>query len=275
MTYFLPGTGSITDECRQDLKMARGMGVEVLQKASKIPGHCANCGGAAYLVFGFCFAKPTPERMAAWQDGQARRAVEVRMYPCPVCNAAASGDGRVSALLQACGVDGEFKLDFIAADAGKEDAYKAGLSILAKTPAPSGWFTFHGPYGVGKSGVLKSLVLGLCHAGVEARYTRAVDIIAEIHSTFGNKTNSEEGIIKGYGAYQFLAIDEVDRTGASDWEQSRIMAVLDDRYNSRYKTCTAIATNKAPEQLSAQLGYLANRMTDGLIIKVGGVCLRG
>lgn len=279
MTFNLAGT-LISDEARADLRMAKATGQEVIQRWIDAPaGECSNCGGTKVLCFWYYPVKKRDEErvyLHTLVDNELHT-VEVRVYSCPVC--AADSPTRHEMAWQTSGLEPTergWRLDYFEGMAHKDQALGAARDLLALTPAPCGWLTLHGDYGMGKSGILKSMVAQFILAGVPAAYVRAADILTELRSSYGDDSKKSEGdLLARFAGYQFLAVDEVDRASSTDWARSTLFALLDRRYNARTTKATALALNVAPTRLPAELGYLASRMTDGLRIPVGGQSLRG
>lgn len=201
-------------------------------------------------------------------------------FNCPVCND--DSQARLEFLWQLSGLHSDecdWHIDFVAGLDGKESALATARELLAMTPAPSGWYSLLGSYGVGKTGILKSLVAGFVRAGVEARYVRAEDILTEIRATFDGDTDggNEFEIIRKYSRIRVLAVDEVgtDRMSSTQWAQAKLMSVFDNRYSLRDHIATILATNETPESLSTVYGYLASRMKDGRRVVMTGCDLRG
>jgi DNA replication protein DnaC len=276
MTANIAGIGLVTDECLSDLRIAKSLKWEVVRKVTTSGGECVNCGDMGIFWFGFIPGQTGREhhRVTWYVDGQPQ-ILESRVYPCPMCNKGEAVD-RASALWNMSGLSADefgFRLDWLKGK-GKDNAIEAANSLLSQVPHPCGWATFYGDFGVGKSGILKSLTAAFIRAGIQAQYCRAGDILSDIRATF-NGQGQEEQIMAQYRSYAFLAVDEVDRISNSDWAQATLMMILDDRYNRRHRSCTAIATNLQPEKLPASFGYLSDRMLDGMRIPVGGDKLRG
>ncbi len=179
-------------------------------------------------------------------------------------------------MLKSSGVpDHEWGWDihYIKSKPGKEIAYKSACEILAQSPMPTGFHLLYGDYGMGKSGLMKSLVVSLVKAGVPAIYVSAADILIQIKSTYNNKApETEIDILSNYIDIRFLAIDEVDIIGNTDWSLTTLRTLVDKRYEGRPINCTMLGTNRPPDQLWP---YLASRCEDGYRIPIGGESLRG
>ena len=157
-------------------------------------------------------------------------------------------------------------------------ALNSARVILSGVPMPTGWLLLYGGYGVGKSGILKSMTAAMCRAGVPARYVNAMDIVLEIQNGFNSndRDSTALAIINRYTRFQFLAVDEIDRVNTSQWTLSILFKLFDERYNRRTLYATALATNRTPEHLRDDTwGYFENRTRDGLRVLVGGDTLRG
>jgi DNA replication protein DnaC len=203
-----------------------------------------------------------------------------RAWLCPVCGAQSQAE-RNSLLFERSGLianERDWHLDYIADMAEKETALASALGMLAGVPTPSGWLLFYGSYGVGKSGILKSLTAAMCRAGVGGRYVNAMDIVLEIQAGFNLRDRDEtaRAIIDRYAKSPFLAVDEIDRVNTSQWTMSILFKLFDERYNLRHLLATALATNRTPESLRDDAwSYFESRTRDGTRVRVGGAQLRG
>lgn len=249
-------------------------------------GACPNCLGMENVMLRFVKAGPyqnapatnRPETSTWLADpftpGWYR--VESRFYPCPACTDPRS---RIEYLFSKSGLERgerEWRIDFIDGMDSKVQALVKARDILAMVPRPTGWVIFHGPYGRGKSGLLKAIVAQCIIAGTPATYLRAADLLREVRSSYSEETSlSENDIVERYGACQLLAIDEIDRISSTAWAMSTLMAVMDMRYNRRETHCTLMATNSDPDNMPAGFEYLASRMKDGDRTPIGGKDLRG
>lgn len=239
-------------------------------------GECANCGGGGIIVLTTTSQYPTKSLVGniTCIDDQWFGGVENTSYPCPICMETPD----MSVLFQDSGLsmdESYWELAYIEGMAGKENALTEARNLLSGTPRPTGLYTFFGDYGTGKTGILKSVTSAFIKAYVKARYVRANDFLTEVKASFTDDSISEESIIATYSRYQFLAIDEVDRISNTEWARATTFTLLDQRYNARNFTATAMATNKFPDKMGGDWGYLMSRMLDGVRVPVGGETLRG
>lgn len=238
---------------------------------------CANCGGIGHMYYwnitGGAY-RTHPGRNATYVEGEGWYAGELVGEPCPVCN----GDEQTEFLRRVCGLEGadlEIRLDNFKALPGKDEARTHAGFLLSQTPAPTGFVTLYGDYGVGKTTLLKALVNGFRLAGVVARYARMTDILDEVRATFGNDAkNAAAEVVRLHRDIRVLCVDEVDRVYLTDWAVNVMFALLDDRYTTMGKRLTVMATNSAPDELDPKLEYLASRMQAGVITQVGGADVR-
>lgn len=164
---------------------------------------------------------------------------------------------------------------FIEGLAGKAIALDIAQDLLSELPDPNGLYIFYGSHGMGKSGLLCSIVANCFRAGISARYARAEEILRELRSTFSNDSDvSEYELFQKYGHYQVLAIDEVDRVSDTRWSRSALFSLLDMRYNLRNQLATLLAMNCNPEEMPAGFEYLQSRMMDGQRVEMSGRDLR-
>ena len=257
----------VDDSCYSRLLAARlqGKALTFCNEGDSYPFTCRNCFGLGTLTF----------------RASSRGKTEYIQTACPVCDPELESD-RVNYLLSQSGLQPEeygWKVDYLAQAVGKDRALTTARQLIAAAPQPQGWVSLFGPYGVGKSGLMKATVAALCRLGVPALYRRADDILSEAKAIFSDdpaaQDASERAIKARYGRYPFLAIDEVDRIADTAWSRAFLFAILDERYNVRQKLATMIATNMLPGQLALHFGYLEDRMKDGQRIILAGASLRG
>lgn len=284
MSFTLMDGTVIGEDARGALRAARSADQEVILRVARLPanGGCTNCGGLGVLWFAFLRgpgSKSPGARPGVPQlyDNGLWRDFDGQVFDCPVCNE--NGRDRLLRLWEGSGLtipERAWRPDYLNGRLGKAEAVAAAHELLASCPKPVGWVSFFGEYGVGKSGLLKSLVAACVRAGVSARYVRGADILSETRSTYDDKSaESERALVLRYGRYQFLAVDEVDRVSGTEWARSTLFTLLDDRYTRRDAVATAIATNAEPGGMGELWGYLESRMKDGARVIVGGDDLRG
>ncbi len=257
----------VDDSCYSRLLAARlqGKALTFCNEGDSYTFTCRNCFGLGTLTF----------------RASSRGKEAYIQTACPVCDPELESD-RVNYLLSLSGLQPEeygWTVDYLAETAGRDRALATAQQLIAAAPQPKGWVSLFGPYGVGKSGLMKATVAALCRLGVPALYRRADDILSEAKAIFSDdpaaQDASERAIKARYGRYPFLAIDEVDRIADTAWSRAFLFAILDERYNVRKKQATMIATNMLPGQLSLHFGYLEDRMKDGQRIVLAGASLRG
>lgn len=240
---------------------------------------CSNCNGNGKILLARVLGGPIADARSGYtwlKDGYYR--VDYTFYPCPLCQKEEAAIDIAEKLLEESGLLPEeraWSLDYLE-DKGKDSALKLVRHYMS-SGVPRGFLWLFGDYGVGKSGILKSLTAMYCYLGVKAMYRRAVDIVSEAQATFGARepdADSADWLKYRYSRYAFLAIDEIDRISRGDWTQSFVFSLMDERYNRRKSIGTALASNRNLEQMP-EFGYLADRLRDGLRVSVGGAKLRG
>lgn len=277
---------SLPAEARVLLSAAKAENHKIIQRTLEHPprGSCPNCGGLHYLWFDVVKRGPykilpgfnyKEGERATWLEN-AWYVVQHKIVECPMCNDPRIKRDYLSRKSGLVSEERDWKITFIENMEGKEAGLARAKALLAEIPYPKGWITLYGDNGVGKSGLLKAIVAQCITAGVEARYTRASDILAEIRTAYEEQTDlTEAEIMDRLTDIQVLAVDEVDRISSTAWAQSTLMNIMDRRYNKRASEATVLATNLDPEKLPGELSYLASRMRDGDRIPVGGKDLRG
>lgn len=247
---------------------------------------CQNCGGygiiMVYVIDGGPYKQPngkvkwldfpeTPDQ-SGWYSGRLETA------PCPVCR----GGQMDTWLRQNCGLSGndlEISLSTFSTRgeySAKKPALELARTLLAMNHEPSGFITFFGGYGVGKSHLLKGLVNGFRQIRVLARYSTMADLLADIRERFGDDTGirAVEDAIDDLRRARVLCLDEIDRVNMTGWAKETMFRLLNARYEERDRLLTVMATNLAPDEMPAEIGYLKSRFTAGVICEVAGPDVR-
>lgn len=283
MTYTTRDGIIISDAMRAAI--VAGQEAKQTLRLSTVPGiggeTCPNCGGAGYLYLDILTMPtmyPAQGYPISWHEGRWWKVSKLG-YACPVCSAENSAQ-RIALLLANSGLmenEQDWHLDYLDGK-GKEEALDAAQLILSYSPSPHGWLLLYGSYGMGKSGILRSMTAAFCRVGVAARYINAIDIITEIQAGFNtyDRDQTAQTILHRYSSFPFLAVDEIDRVSTTQWTLSILFKLFDERYNKRQVLATAMATNRTPERLRDDTwSYFESRTRDGARIQVGGQELRG
>lgn len=245
---------------------------------------CQNCGGSGrmfvYTWTGGPYRQPNGGKVkwlegdgivSGWYQG------ETHVAPCPRCNAEAWREY----LRANCGLKGDdlnVSVETFKASGpllfAKEPALLTARSLLSMNTSPSGFVTFWGEPGRGKSHLLKGLVNGFRGLGVFAQYINGADMIADIISRFSDERGgiAVEAVIRQYRNVRVLAIDELDQVSLSTWTKQTLHRLLDTRYEDE-SLLTVMAMKSSPEQLPVELDYLASRMKPGAV-EIGGPDMR-
>lgn len=238
-------------------------------------GSCPNCNGGGNVIVTMTpqSAMKSPVGVVSYINDECYRATNTA-YPCPICMSTPN----LQDLIDDSGLTFEelyWSIDYIDGMPGKENALSVARSILEQSPTPAGLYTFFGDYGVGKTGLIKSMTAALVNSYIKSKYLRGSDFLVEVKGSFSDKDTSEASITNKYSRYQFLAIDEVDRVSDTEWSRSLMFSLLDRRYEARNRVCTVLVTNRFPDKMGEHWGYLMSRMLDGIRVPVGGSSLRG
>jgi DNA replication protein DnaC len=242
---------------------------------------CLNCSGEKVVTFTICEKKSSNQPLffepcKYYSDGW-HKIFETLVFPCPVCTDADAYRERLKRLLfERSGLlpeERDWKISYISDIPGKQAALEYANKILSAMPTPGDLYLLYGEPGMGKTGILKSLVAQYIAANVPAKYMTAAAVLRTIKSTYTQSSEiSEEEAIENLDSFPLLCIDEVDVIGNSDWSQSSLREVIDRRYAQRFNKATIFASNAHPNQLWS---YFSSRLDDGYKIPVTGKSLRG
>ena len=241
---------------------------------------CRNCGGSGFMYAFYAIdngsaAIPRSYEMTVkyisglWYQGYNRA------EPCPVCRV----NYKERQLVDICGLHGpelDISIDDLKPITGKTNAIKTARLLIQHNPQyVTGFVTFYGSFGVGKTYMTKAIINHFRLAGVMSVYARMADILAEVRATFGDNTRgATEYLIDQYRGYKVLAVDEIDRIKLTEWAAEIVFRLMDARYEARNEILTVICTNSNPFEPAPEWAYLASRMTGGTAVEVGGVDMR-
>lgn len=123
-----------------------------------------------------------------------------------------------------------------------------------------------GGVGCGKTGFAIGALYELHAAGVgRLHYTSTSALIDAL------KPGGEEGVLTTAQRAECLALDDLGTTRGTDWEQDRLYALLNARYEEQVPTI--ITTNVALPDLAASVGErIVSRLVEGcVVIALGGI----
>jgi DNA replication protein DnaC len=141
----------------------------------------------------------------------------------------------------------------------------AKKTIQAALERGYGWVYLYGGYGTAKTTMLRVAVAESLRAGLDATYTRMVDMLDEIRAAYDHNKPQEEATrrIRRWMELPVLALDEIEKTQETGFIVERRFQILDHRYEAATRQragVTLIAGNVAPEKLGGALG---SRIADG------------
>jgi len=289
MTHVLSGV-TVPDEMYREGKSHQAGGGTALLCLFADYSDCSNCGGAKSigltLLYGEGSRFPFSKAVGHFHEGLWYRST-LKSWPCPVCQSGSHQD-IADSCLAGSGLDSveyDWRVSFAAGVPEKQAAVDAVNAMLADTAQPCGWIFLYGDNGMGKSGLLKSAAAAMCHIGVGAHYTTAVNILNDAYDLIArNRRGDDEAetmkqLISRYARYQLLAVDELgtDRVADTQFAQSALFGILDARYAARERRATLLASNQTPQMMAANIRwrYFESRTQDGLRIRIGGKSLRG
>lgn len=151
----------------------------------------------------------------------------------------------------------EADLKLSLADCWNADARRAAERLLES----NGWLTITGPFGVGKSFLLKAAVNEARLSGKTALYITMTDLLQHLRECFDPETSqmAYSDLWRHVSEAQILAVDEVDRYNPTPWAESELFRLVNERYTHWRDRATLWAMN----DFDGVVGYLRDRMTDG------------
>lgn len=126
----------------------------------------------------------------------------------------------------------------------------------------------YGSNGVGKTHLAFASCLEQINNGKNAKYILAFDFFNSIRRSFGDYTTDK--IIKEYEQYDYLVIDEIDKTQGTPMEFTYLYSLINKRYNEMKST--VLITNAKPSDFASIIGQSAlDRVaSEGKVIDLTG-----
>lgn len=126
----------------------------------------------------------------------------------------------------------------------------------------------YGSNGTGKTHLAYAYCYHQYKKGFFPRCILAFDFFNEIRRSF-NDGKSEE-VVHKYSMYDFLVIDEIDKTHGSQMEFTYLYSLINNRYNDMLPT--VLITNAKPDEFATIVGTsVIDRIgSDGKIIELSG-----
>lgn len=157
-------------------------------------------------------------------------------------------------------------------------ADRVGGRIAAHLAGNPGAFIFlYGPFGLGKSRLIKTAVAEALRSGIRAHYANMADILEDIKDAYDatDPRDSARARCQRWRELPFLAMDELDKVYATDWAKAEMFRLFNARYDAAMDgiAATIMASNQPPEVTSEAL---ASRAHDGraLFIELSGRDIR-
>ena len=128
----------------------------------------------------------------------------------------------------------------------------------------------YGPNGVGKTHLAYAACMYQASLGKTVCYVLAFDLFTRIKSSFVK--GNTESVVNEFAAYDYLVIDEVDKTYASETDFVYFFSIINQRYNYMRKTIL-IANSANLSEISGKSSF--DRVaSDGIIINLDGANYR-
>lgn len=126
----------------------------------------------------------------------------------------------------------------------------------------------YGSNGVGKTHLAFASCFHQIEQGKTAGYILAFDFFNEIRKSFGDYTTNS--IINEYEHYDYLVIDEIDKTQGTPMEFTYLYSLINKRYNEMKST--VLITNAKPADFATIIGQSAlDRVaSEGKVIDLTG-----
>lgn len=128
--------------------------------------------------------------------------------------------------------------------AGRDDAQKMKSAAVAFIEKPTGFLSFYGSYGNGKTIALMAIVNACISKGIDARYLTAHQLMDYLYDAFDKKVmETDRGRIERLAKIPVLAIDEFDKARDTPYASDMQQHLIDERYRNKSTLGTVFSWN--------------------------------
>ena len=117
-------------------------------------------------------------------------------------------------------------------------------------------YFFHGPYGVGKTGLAVGYARAVLENDVQTRikFVGVPDLLGFLRASYDDETTNEENIIQRYIEPDLLILDDLgaEQIKNSEWIQDRLYRILGKRHSEL--KATVITSNLNIKELGERIG---------------------
>lgn len=222
--------------------------IEAKRAAVPKPVELMSAGACAAELVGLmtCQSPPFP-RMRTLDDGQAFVKTRPDFYEPPVV---ASYD-----FWPGCGLDDRSRAIIDAGDLYDVPEAQQWWDVYTQLLAKLGTgmlVCLVGAWGSGKTLMAGQLLREVCNRGwYKPRIYNAMTIFRKLRAAFDGGP-SEESRLKEFASYSLLVIDEADKRGNTEYEDQRLVEIVNLRYGRMNDTI--LISNLSPKDFAASVG---------------------
>lgn len=131
----------------------------------------------------------------------------------------------------------------------------------------AGFLTVYGPYGNGKTTILKAIVNECVELGIPAKYVTMTEVMNYARDAFESEKagDTDYGRITDLAKYKILVIDEVDKARVTDYAKEVQTHLFDVRYRKAHELGTVVAWNGSFESLD--LPWVRSRLSQFVVVE--------
>jgi hypothetical protein len=250
--------------------------MQILMLRGFIPANITPCPNCLDVPGAGKLSAAVGDRCDVYYMGGARLDRELMHWPCPVC----AGEGYVKNLIECSGVvESNAPIWSLPGRLELETAVRQQAEMW-QTTGPSGWLTFVGPHGSGKTWLAKWLVRQACYAKIAAQYVLVPALSDQLYNALDNQRLPQ--VLSTYSKVPVLALDQLD------WQRQytaydrtlpveKLIQMLDGRYNARDKLATILVVNRPFwEEGGGEFAPIVSRAREGIVFVLNeGVQVRG
>ena len=207
---------------------------------------CPECGGAGWW---------------SYSNLEPNHPFFGKLYPCATCNKGATAEST--------GLNPqERKVRFTDIETqGRQGAARMLEAARGFIEKQSGFLTIHGPYGNGKSTILKAIVNECIERGIAAKYVTMTEVMNYAREAFESQKqgDTDYGRITDLARYPVLVIDEVDKARVTDYAKEVQTHLFDARYRKAHEMGTVVAWNGSFESL--ELPWVRSRLSQFVVVE--------
>lgn len=183
-----------------------------------------------------------------------------QLIPCPTCN-----QHTIDSLSGLSERERAINIANISTN-GRPNTKAMKAAALEFINRPTGFLSFHGKYGNGKTTIIMAIVNALITKGINVRYLTASDLLAYMRDTFNSETKETDyDRVHELARIQVLCIDEMDKLRDTEYSREIQQELINLRYRDASVLGTILAWNGGRDAIS--MPAVVSRLSEFVVVE--------